>query len=144
MSAPFATADALAVFMVQEVGPLGADLGLDTSAYAAAVDDALYAFYGDAGGVISDITSVADVRKLRALARVEAWQTVVTASAADINSSTDGQSLSLSDRYAHAVGRLADARARAAQYSSDNMVLVTPITYTGDPYARPVRVSEFG
>jgi hypothetical protein len=130
----------LAAFMVTELGPLGTDLGLDASALAPAVDDTLFAYFGDAGGAIADAT---DIRKLRALARGEAWQTAVTWTAADINSSTDGQSLSMAGRHAQAVARLADARNRATRYHADNQVLVTTLTYAVDPFAVLTDAPEF-
>lgn len=138
--ATFTTADALAVFMLSEIGPLADDLGLTVDALAAAVEDAIYAYFGDTGGVITDAT---DTRKLRALARVEAWRTAVAWCAADFDTSADGESLSLSQRYKNAQGRLADARNRAASYADANRVVITDIRYTGEPFYRAISTTEF-
>ena len=132
----------LGQFMLDELGPLASDLGWTApSDVTAAIDDALYAYF-DGDGDIADAT---DQRKLRALARVEAWRAAVSATAADFDSSTDGQSMALAQRHAQALGRLADARARAAQYRADYGVTVTAVTWANDPYqCSTTSRAEFG
>lgn len=137
----FTTADALAVYMLSEVGPLADDLGLTVDALMPAVEDVLYGYFGADGGVITDAT---DTRKLRALARMEAWRTAVAWCAADFDTSADGESLSLSQRQTHAVARLTDAINRAGAWTDANAVIITNLVYTADPFYRATTASEFG
>lgn len=130
----------LGQFMLTELGPLAVDLGWTApSDVLPAVEDALDAYFDGAG----DIAGVTDQRKLRALARVEAWRMAVNATAADIDSSTDGQSMALAGRHAQAVGRLNDALARAAAHRAEYAVAVTTATWDDHHHRRDNTGTEF-
>ncbi len=78
----------LADFMRRITGNVAAALGWTADDFDEAVNETLLA-YG-----VDELSSVTDVAKLRALARVAAWRALVDATAAEYNFSADGGTFS--------------------------------------------------
>jgi hypothetical protein len=83
---------------------------------------------------VSDLADVTDIEKLRRYGRYAAWDAVVQATAGKFDVSTDGQSLSRSQQYDHAVAQLARAYAGLSAYIPAGGLMVATISYS-DPYS---------
>lgn len=119
--------ETLKAFMLAALSNLGAALGLTASSFNEAVNDALLA-YG-----VTDIAQATDIAKLRALARVAAWQVAVSAAAGDYDFSADGGNYRRSQLHEQARKGLAAAEADAAVYSGENQATVGLMIWD-DPY----------
>lgn len=106
------------------------ETGLQTYAFAEAVNDVLVA-YG-----VDDIADAEDIAKLRSLAKVEAWRTVISHLMTAYDFSADGASYSRSQMLAAAEKALsmAESAAEASGYSSTYAIQLGTITYS-DAYA---------
>jgi len=103
----------------------------DAGDYAEAVNDALLA-YGTED--IAAISGVANIQKLRALARVYAWQYVVDNFATLYDFSADGGSYHRSQMFKQAKESLALAQLAALPYDPAYQVNVVAVDHTQDPY----------
>lgn len=118
----------LATFMHGCLGDVATELGwLAASSYSEAVTETLLA-YG-----VTDIAGATDMRKLRALARREAWRAAVGSLASRYDFTADGASHHLSQVYSQAQHALAAAEADAVRYDTAHQATLTKIHY-GDPY----------
>lgn len=97
-------------YMLATLSDLGTVLGLATSNFDEAFNDALLA-YG-----VTDIANATDIPKLRAFAKVEAWKVAVNAASGRIDWSEAGASFKQSQYRTAARDGLALAQSEAAQY----------------------------
>lgn len=104
----------------------------DAGDFAEAVNDALLAYGTDD---ISTITGIASITKIRALARVTAWQFVVTNFSALYDFSADGSSYNRSQLFKQTKEALVLAEQAALPYDAAYAVQVTAIDHKQDPYA---------
>jgi hypothetical protein len=109
----------LAEYMVTVTRSVTAALGWTSDDLLEAVNDTLTA-YG-----ASTIGSATDIAKLRTLARVEAWRTVVDGTAADIDFAADGGDYKRSQMHKQALSALERAEVAALPYVT---VAATEIT----------------
>lgn len=101
----------LAEYMETVTRNITAALGWSADDFSEAVTDTMIA-YG-----VTDLDDATDIPKLRALAKVEAWRTVVDGTAADFNFSADGGNYSREQVHDHAVAALDRALNAAARYA---------------------------
>ena len=134
MSVPTSYTEAdLKAFVHTTLGATATALGWSVAggSYDETVNETLLA-YGQTD--ISQISGTANIRKVRALARLMAWRAAV-AGLAGYNDIRDGQTaLSLSQLQAQALNALRQAEADAAQYDDSYRVGVDKVTYIHDPY----------
>lgn len=90
---------------------------------------------------VTDIANATNVRKLRALARREAWRAAVNSLASNYNFSADGARHDLSQVYEQAQKQLEAAEADTLAYDPDYAVTLGTMDTTYDPY-EPVDVTE--
>lgn len=126
----------LAEFMHVSLGKVAKalDLHFDPSGpgdYAEAVNDALLTYGTD---TITTITGVTNIQKIRVLARVAAWQYVVTNFAALYDFSADGASYNRSQLFKNAQESLKLAEQQALPYSSNYSAKIVPVDHKHDPY----------
>jgi len=139
------TEKTLAEFMHTTLGKTAKALAInfgpnDAGDYAEAVNDALLA-YGTED--IATISGVANIMKLRALARVYAWQHVVNNFATLYDFSADGGQYSRSQMFKQAKESLELAQTQSLAYDPTYQVNVVAIDHTQDPYRyRPEEESE--
>jgi hypothetical protein len=137
MAAPTAyTEEMLREYMQAELGAVVTALGwsLADGNYDEPVNETLLA-YG-----VASIALATEVRKLRALARREAWRTAAAQAAGMHDFSADGSSFSLAQIQEMALKALALAESEAARY--EGAFTVTPIAvHYGDPY-EPLELTE--
>jgi len=100
----------LAAFMVTVTRSVTGALDWSADDFGEAVNDTLLA-YG-----VTAVASATDIAKLRALARVEAWRTVVDGTAADIDFAADGGDYKRSQMHSQARAALERALEQAAPY----------------------------
>lgn len=120
-------------YMTEITAAISGVIGLTASDFYQAVNETLLS-YG-----VDDIASATDIRKLRTLARVEAWRYVADSTVAEYDISRDSGESTVSDKrsqlHMQAVKRLDAARADAEQqgYISDdatyNTVAFGTLTY---------------
>lgn len=129
---------ALLAFMEVEIGPLLADLGLDTSD---ALLEATYEVQGILGHAVTDET---DVTKLRAIARWQAWLAAYNAATNQYDLKAGSADLKRSQMFDQIEKRLARAEASASVYSEvqtalsgSSMAYASSISTGGDPYRWP-------
>lgn len=103
----------------------------DAGDFTEAVNDCLLA-YGTED--ISTISGIAPITKIRALARVYAWQYVVTNFAALYDFSADGGQYNRSQLFKQAKESLVLAQQAALPYDPAYAVQVSVIDHTQDPY----------
>lgn len=130
------TEKSLAEFMHVSLGKTAKALAINFAPdgpgdYAEAVNDALLA-YGTQD--IASISGVAAIMKIRALARVYAWQYVVSNFAALVDFSADGGQYSRSQMFKQAKESLELAQTQALAYDPAYQVNVVAIDHTQDPY----------
>lgn len=134
----------LAVLMAAELGDVATVLGwepgnLDAGSYERAVQRTLR-LYG-----ASDIADATDMDKLEALATWQAWEAAFASLSTRYDIATDGQSLSRSQLFDHALVMVNRAKQAATRYTSASFITVVPIERPSDPYRRTVASgSEFG
>jgi hypothetical protein len=141
------TASDLTTFMAAELGETGVTLGLDTDQYdtlAQAANEAV----GILGGDLSVLTSTADLMKVRAVARWQAW--LAASNVAAGRHDLDKQGVKSSQVFEMIQVRLAQAEGAALRYSEvqayaagGSVAYVTSIGAAGNPYAWPA-LTEFG
>lgn len=137
MAAPASyTEKTLAQFMHVSLGKTAKALAInfgpnDAGDYAEAVNDALLAYGTDN---IASISDIANIQKLRALARVYAWQYVVSNFAALYDFSADGGQYSRSQLFKQAKESLGLAQQGALAYDPAYQINVVAIDHTQDPY----------
>ena len=85
---------------------------------------------------ISTITGRANIRKLRCLARREAWRAVVTEVASDFDFMNEAGEIKRSQVFSQAQKAFAQANADALAYDDQYNVTVETTTYS-DPYVAP-------
>ncbi len=101
--------------------------------YQDAVDDALLLFGVDA---ISEVTGRDNIKKLRALAKVAVWRTVMAATTGDFDFSADGGNYNRSQVNEAARKALALAESEAMAYGLDGYeVVIDAVSHIHDPYA---------
>lgn len=100
--------------------------------YAEAVNDTLLAYGAED---IATITGTNNIQKLRALARVAAWQHVVTNFAALYDFSADGASYNRNQLFKNAQEALKLAERAAVVYGSNYVARVRKVDHVHDPYA---------
>lgn len=124
------TEAALADFQVTALGELATALGWTslTPVVVEAVDDALLA-YG-----VADIATVANIPRLRALARVAIWQAVARATAGYFNLAVENLSFDKAQVHDHALAMIAEAEREAGWVGAGPSLVVTSISRPHDPY----------
>jgi hypothetical protein len=132
VAAPAAyTEEALQQWMLQQLSAVAEALDFTVADLADAVDDVLLDYH-DGAGSIADAT---DIRTLRALARVHAWQYAVNALAADYDHVADGLSVRRSQAHDQAAKALARAIQQAAELGVGPGVVRVDSISRPDPYA---------
>jgi len=130
------TEKTLAEYMHVMLGKVAEALNLhfnptDAGDYGEAVNDALLE-YGET--TIASITGTANLQKLRALARVAAWQYVINNFAALYDFSADGASYNRSQLFKNAQESLKLAEQAALPYSSNYSAKIVAVDHKHDPY----------
>lgn len=122
-----------AEYLHQALGATAEALGFDPSAgsYAEVVNETLLA-YGELA--MANITGAANLKKLRALGRLEAWRAVVAQTAGDFAFEADGGKYNRSEIHKMALENLAKAESEAAQYDTSLRVGIDSVNYIHDPY----------
>lgn len=119
----------LMAFMRSTLGATATVLGwTDLAPYQEPLNDTLIA-YG-----VDDIADATDVQKLRALARVAVWQSVVDVTAGMSDFRMGDQSVTSSQVHMQAQQRLRHATLQALPYTSAYAVTRTAVTHANDPY----------
>ncbi len=121
-------------YMFAVTGSVASALGWTAVNFTEAVNDVLFA-YG-----VTDIADAADIAKLRALAKVEAWRAVADATVADYQFSADGGSYSRQQMHQQAVA--AWQRAEAEAVAHDYVERVAPTIAMGSMKHRDPYLSE--
>lgn len=98
------------------------------NSYEEAVTDTLL-LYG-----VDDIASATDIEKLRACARLAAWQAVEADTAGYFQFSTDGQSFHREQIHQQATAMVKRERVKAMRYGVGLTVSSTPVTHAHDPF----------
>lgn len=127
---------ALATYMDSLLGDLADVLGwavggVDAGSYKEPVNEALLALGVDD---IGDVSGVEPCRRLRIIARREAWRAAVQAVASRYDVESDGQRFKRSQLQAMAAEALAIAEADALAVDPHYRVGVTRVTRKHDPY----------
>lgn len=126
------TEDSLAQYMQNILGAVATALGYTApGSYVEAINETLFD-YGVAA--LSDIAGQESIKKLRSLARVQAWQLVVRDTAGDYDFRTGESSFNRSQVHDQATKNLEAARTEAAEYSSTYQVGVETVEHLHDPY----------
>jgi hypothetical protein len=126
------TETTLADFMATQLGNFPALFGWTSPAsYQEAVNETLFS-YG-----VTAITSATNIRKLRALARVEAGKLVISELASKYKFQADGSSFEQQQMHEMASKNLAAAERDAMPYTTDYSASVGVIGWTEDPYRYP-------
>jgi hypothetical protein len=121
----------LATYMHTVLGNTAAELGWSAPAsYSEAINETLLSY----GAATIDLAT--NVRKLRALARVEAWRLVVQQTAAEHDYSPGSGTVGFrrGQIQAQALAALAMAERDAAEYDDQYVVTVSPVRRAHDPY----------
>lgn len=125
---------ALAQYMHTVLGAVATALGFDVSGgdYDEAVTETLFA-YG-----VSAIASAADIQKLRALARREAWRLAMNETAGDFDFRADGGQYSRSQFHKQCKEAFESAELEALPYDTVRWAVeVGTVEDAYDPYAVP-------
>ncbi len=130
------TETTLKAYMHSTLGPVASTLGwsVDGSSYDEAADEAIAA-YG-----VDDVTGIMgrdNIRKLRALARREAWRAVMQATTSHYDLNTDGASRNRSQIHAQATEQYAMADSECMTYEDRYTISPATVGYPGDPYLPP-------
>jgi hypothetical protein len=127
------TEGTLAAFIHQVLGPV-AD-ALTWSVGAGSYDEIINETLFKAGQTdLSLIVTQEDIRKLRTLARLEAWRAVVDQSASDISFEADGGRYSREQFHKMAAENFAKAESAAAEYDDRYRVGLDRLDFKHDPY----------
>lgn len=140
----------LVTFMAAELGETGVSLGLDTDALDT-LAEAANETQGILGVPLAGLTSTADLVKVRAIGRWQAWLAAWNVAAGRFDLKAGSSDLKQSNVFGQIGRRLADAERAALRYTEVQDALgggstayVSSISTAGDPYAWPVTVTEFG
>jgi hypothetical protein len=126
------TETTLADFMNGQLGQFPAMFGWTSPAsYQEAVNETLLA-YG-----VNAIADATNIRKLRALARVEAWKQVLSELASKFKVQADGSTFERQQMFEMASKSLAAAEQDATIYTTDYSATVGAIGWKEDPYRYP-------
>jgi hypothetical protein len=135
------TEETLGQLMHSELGAIATALGYtnpsgSAGAYAEWVNEALLEYGVDA---VSSVSGRDNIRRLRALARVQAWKRALTDLAALHDNAQDGQSFDLSQMFAMAKAKLEQASSDASAAGADSgmagyVVGKQRLLYRNDPY----------
>lgn len=130
MSLPDAyTETTLAQYMHNALGQVAVTLDYDPgSSYAEAINETLLA-YG-----VDEVSEASDLRKLRALARVQAWSLAAADTAGDYDFKTPDGTFNRSQVHAQCLRNLQAAQTEAAEYTSDFQVQRSKLKHIHDPY----------
>lgn len=139
MAAPSSyTEITLGQYMHGVLGPVAAALdytepSADAGDYQNAVDEALLNYGADA---IADVSGRENIRKLRALARVQVWRQVIAAVTGDFDFSADGGRYDRSQVHEMALKSLAIAEQEAMELGAlpGYVVGVDAVQHIHDPY----------
>lgn len=91
---------------------------------------------------ITDIASATDLKKLRTLARMEAWRAVMQATAGDFNFQADGGTYSRAQVHAQAMNQFKLAESSALPYLSTYKVSSVQVVYPDDVYRTQDEIDE--
>jgi hypothetical protein len=127
------TEKSLAEFMHAELGRVATVLGYsvgasDAGAYAETVNETLLV-YG-----ATTIADASEIKKLRALARLEAWKKAVGDLTTMYKFSADGGSFERQQMFDQAKAKMESAGMVAMAFDSAYSVVVTRVTPVNDPY----------
>ena len=122
------TEESLGEYMLSVLGLVGSVLGYTSASFAEEVIDAVLA-YG-----VSDIAQATDIKKLRGLAKIAAWQKASAGLIAFYDYSADGGSFDRSQMQAMAEKALAQAHADALLYDPNYQVGIVRARPVNDPY----------
>lgn len=122
------TEEALGEYMLAVLGVVGSVLGYTSESFDEAIADTLLS-YGT-----NNIAQATDIKKLRALAKVAAWQKANDDLVAFYDYQADGGSFDRSQMQAMAEKALAQAQAKAIAYDPNYQVQVTREKPVNDPY----------
>jgi hypothetical protein len=130
------TEKTLAEYMHVMLGKVAKALDLhmgpnDAGDYAEAVNDTLLAYGTDD---IATVAGIANIQKLRALARVAAWQYVVANFAALYDFSADGASYNRSQLLKNAQEALKVALDASLPYAVNYQARIVSVDHKHDPY----------
>lgn len=101
-------------------------------AYNEIVNETLLAYGVDS---IASVSGRDNIRKLRALGRVELWRAVVSETATDFDYKADGGDYKRSQAHQQAKAALEAAQDEAALYDDRYRVVVDQVRHVHDPYA---------
>lgn len=122
-------------FMVDELAGTGTALSLTTS--SASITNAVYEVEDVLG--VSDVASVTDMTKLKAIARWQAWLAAEATAISNFDLKSSGDELKLSQILAGIRARLAYVEALAARYSEVAAIVGGGVPV---PYAGGLSISE--
>jgi hypothetical protein len=127
------TETTLADFMKDQLKGIATMLGWTTTPddYQEAVNEALLA-YGVSD--IATISGLANIKKLRALARVQVWKAALAAVAGDFSFSADGGSYQRDQVFQHIKDALQQATTEALVYDPNYAAEISMVDYGRDPY----------
>lgn len=134
------TEETLAQFMHGELGPVAEVLGYSTPAgdagiYQEAVNEALLSLG------VQDISAVTDMRKLRAVARLEAWNMALNALSTLYDFTADGATYNRSQMRAMAQKAVDQAMSDCYAFGLGGYeVSIERLRYSNDPYDYPTEV----
>jgi len=124
------TEETLAIYMHEKLGNIAGVLGysLDGGSYNEAIIDTLIA-YG-----VTSIDNATNIKKLRALALVEAWKMAVADLSTRHDFSADGGSYNRSQMFENASKAMESAQVEALAYDTNYQVGRTRVINISDPY----------
>ncbi len=131
MAAPTSyTETALKLYMIDILGAVHTALGwtVDSNQYDEAVSETLLAYD------VSAIADATEIRKLRTLARREAWRQAMYETALDYDLSKEGDSSSRSQMHTQAKAMFDLAATEAMIYDAEGYEAVIEDVEYGDPY----------
>ena len=123
------TEETLAQFIIGALSQVGSVLGWTTLADVQDVVDETLLAYG-----VDTIDAAMEVRKMRTLARREAWRAAAAGLAIHFDFSADGGSYSKEQLYTHAQEMFRQTEQAAYAYDSGYQVGVDRLRYVHDPY----------
>jgi len=126
----------LGQFMFKTLGDVATVLEIsEPTEDANALEEAVYETLLNYGtNDISTISGLSNIKKLRVLAKVQAWQFAVDNLAAQHKFSADGASFELQQVYDQAKKNLESARADAYAYDPAYRVTIGKVRHERDPY----------
>jgi hypothetical protein len=123
------TEESIKEFMLRTLEGVGPSSAWNTNDFEEQLVDLLLLYEVD------DIAEATAITKLRALARVVAWQKVVAATAGDFDFSADEAEYNRRVVFEHARMMLEEAERAAAEWLPKNWATQGTVTWEDDPYA---------